>query len=84
MTEITELSPEAEKLLPALHALPAKDRLGLAKLLLADSDIPDADPAEVRVAWKAEIRRRVEEIKSGKVIGIPAEEVDRRMREKFG
>jgi len=67
-----------------LHALPAKDRLGLAKLLLADSDIPDEDPAEVRAAWKAEIRRRIDEIKSGKVDGIPAEEVFRRMRQKFG
>ena len=35
-------------------------------------------------AWKAEIHRRIEEIKSGKVEGIPAEEVFRRMREKYG
>jgi putative addiction module component (TIGR02574 family) len=45
---------------------------------------PDRDEAQVLADWKAELRRRIEEIRSGKVAGIPAEEVDRLMREKYG
>lgn len=82
MTETIELSPEAEKLKPALDALSVKDRLKLAYYLQSSAE-PEDDPAEVRAAWGIEIRRRVEEIKSGKVEGIPADEVFREMREKY-
>jgi putative addiction module component (TIGR02574 family) len=41
------------------------------------------DPTDVKAAWTAEIRRRAEEIVSGKMVGIPFEEVDRRLREKY-
>ena len=53
----------------------------------SDENAPDErneDEAEVRAAWQAEIRRRIDEIKGGKVIGISAEEVDRLMAEKYG
>jgi putative addiction module component (TIGR02574 family) len=50
--------------------------------LLAGLDGPEEDPAEVRAAWVAEIRRRVEEIDSGKVVGIPIEDVFRKSRER--
>jgi putative addiction module component (TIGR02574 family) len=83
MTTTTELSEAAEKLIPALDALSTKDREALARRLLASLDGPAEDPAEVQAAWKAEIRRRVEEVKSGKATGVPAEEVDRMMREKY-
>jgi putative addiction module component (TIGR02574 family) len=83
MTTTTELSEAAEKLIPALDALSEKDRAGLARRLLAGLDGPEEDPAVVRAAWVATIRRRVEEVKSGKAVGIPAEEVDRMMREKY-
>jgi putative addiction module component (TIGR02574 family) len=83
MPTTTELSEAAEKLIPALEALSEKDRAGLARRLLAGLEGPEEDPAEVRAEWVAEIRRRMEEVKSGKVIGIPAEEVDRMMREKY-
>jgi putative addiction module component (TIGR02574 family) len=83
MTNAIQLSEEAIKLLPALDALSAKDRIGLARRLLGETDDPADDPAEIQAAWKSEIRRRVEEIKSGKAVGIPAEEVDRMMREKY-
>ena len=83
MTTTTELSEAAEKLLPVLEALSATDRHLLAERLRAGVEGSDEDPAEVRTAWTAELRRRVEEIHSGKVVGIPAEEVDRRMREKY-
>ena len=82
MATTTELSEAAEKLIPVLEALPEKDRAGLARRLLAGLDGPEEDPAEVRAAWVAEIRRRVEEIDSGKVQPEPIEEMFRRSREK--
>jgi putative addiction module component (TIGR02574 family) len=37
-------------------------------------DLHASDP-ETEAAWKSEIARRIEEIRTGKVQGIPAEEV---------
>ena len=42
-------------------------------------DLHTSDP-ETEAAWKTEIDRRIEEIQSGKVNGIPAEEVSARIR----
>jgi putative addiction module component (TIGR02574 family) len=83
MATTTDLSVAAEKLIPVLEALSEKDRAGLARRLLAGLDGPEEDPAEVRAAWTAELLRRVEEVKSGQVKGIPADEVDRMLREKY-
>ena len=46
-------------------------------------DLHAGDP-EVEAAWKTEIARRVEEIQSGKVQGIPGEEVSARVRKIVG
>jgi len=46
-------------------------------------DLHSTDP-EIEAAWKSEIERRVEEIRSGKVQGIPGEEVSSRIRKIFG
>lgn len=81
-TTTTELSEAAEKLIPALEALSEKDRAGLARRLLVSLDGPEEDPEEVRAAWVAEIRRRVAEIESGKVVGVPIEEMFRKSRER--
>ena len=78
-----DLSESAAKLLPALEALSAADRYVLGHRLLDGLDEPEEDPAEVKAAWKAELQRRIEEIQSGKVVGIPMEEVFRRSREKY-
>jgi putative addiction module component (TIGR02574 family) len=42
-------------------------------------DLHTSDP-ETEAAWKTEIDRRIEEIQSGKVKGIPAEEVSARIQ----
>ncbi|MHB8519443.1 MAG: addiction module protein [Limisphaerales bacterium] len=39
---------------------------------------------DVKAAWKTEVHRRVEEIESGKVQGIPAEESLARIRKIMG
>jgi len=85
MLKTAGLSSEAEKLMPEIKALTIEDRLRIAGQLLADDPDSTSDsPEEIEAAWKDEICRRVEEIKSGKVAGIPAEEVFRRMHEKYG
>jgi putative addiction module component (TIGR02574 family) len=46
-------------------------------------ELHTSDP-ETEAAWKAEIDRRIEEIQSGKVQGIPGEEVSARIRKIVG
>ncbi len=60
-------------LLKRALALPAPERALLAERLV---DSLGAPPGSVpRGGWKAEIRRRCEELDSGKVRAVPAEEV---------
>ncbi len=63
----------------ALH-LPAQDRAQLAHLLIVSID--DEDEADVSAAWDAELEKRVQEIREGKVKGVPAEEVFARLDAK--
>jgi putative addiction module component (TIGR02574 family) len=46
-------------------------------------DLHASDP-EIEAAWKTEIDRRIEEIQSGKVKGIPGEKVLARIRKTLG
>jgi putative addiction module component (TIGR02574 family) len=46
-------------------------------------DLHTSDP-EIEAAWKTEIDRRIEEIQSGKVKGISAEDVSARIRKILG
>lgn len=76
------LSDTAEKLLPTLDALSDTDRLGVVRHLLDRLEGPMEDPEQVRAAWTQELQRRVAEIRSGKVQGIPVEEMFERSRER--
>ena len=73
---MSHLSPQAAELIEKALALSAQDR-GLIIGRLMES--LDEAPAEegVEAAWSEEIRRRVEEIKSGRAEMIPGEEMDR-------
>ncbi len=42
-------------------------------------DLHASDP-EIKTAWKTEVDRRIDEIQSGSIKGIPAEEVSARIR----
>jgi putative addiction module component (TIGR02574 family) len=53
--------------------LPPKERARLAQRLIASLDQESDRDAEQ--AWLAEAERRLDELESGKVAGIPAEEV---------
>ena len=55
--------------------LPAPERLKLARILLDLSDPATESPDDVQNAWDQEIERRLQELRSGKVKGVPLEEV---------
>ena len=56
--------------------LPSHERARLAEALIASLDEED----EIAHAWAEEAERRCEELRSGAVSGVPAEEVFSRMR----
>lgn len=81
------MSERAEKLKPILDALSPDERAEIIDYLvgLADADAEgDLTREEWEAAWAEEVNRRLEDMRSGKTVGIPAEEVMQRMREKYG
>jgi putative addiction module component (TIGR02574 family) len=62
--------------------LPREDAAELMDLLLVDT-FTEPDP-QVEAAWGREIDRRIAELDSGAVKGIPAEEVMARVRKIVG
>jgi putative addiction module component (TIGR02574 family) len=72
------MSPDVSELLKKVLALPLEARAALAGSLLESLDDEPADEG-VEAAWNDEIKRRIEEIDSGKVQMIPYEEVRRRL-----
>ncbi len=77
-----QISQQAAELLDKVLALSVEDR-GVIIGRLVES--LDDEPAEegVEAAWSNEIKRRVEEIQSGKVEMISGEEVDRRLKARL-
>ncbi len=74
---MAEISPQASQVLERALALSARDRGALIDRLIESLDDGPTEEG-VEEAWAAEIRRRVDEIRSGKARLIPAEEVRRR------
>jgi putative addiction module component (TIGR02574 family) len=72
------MSPDVFELLKKALALPPEARAALAGSLLESLDDEPCDES-VEAAWNEEIKRRIEEIDSGKVQMIPYEEVRRRL-----
>jgi len=63
--------------------LPAPERLKLARILLDLSEVTATPPDEMQAAWDKEIERRLQELRSGKVQGVPLAEVKRRIEGHF-
>lgn len=59
--------------------LPAPERLKLARILLDLSDPATDSPEEVQNAWDQEIERRLQELRAGRVKGVPLDEVKARI-----
>jgi putative addiction module component (TIGR02574 family) len=66
------MSVTAKKILDDIVQLPIDEQLELAEKVLSNLD---QEPSkEVDAAWRAEVRRRIAQIKSGGVTCIPWEE----------
>jgi putative addiction module component (TIGR02574 family) len=72
------MSSVPAELLDAALKLPKEARSELADRLL-DSLGPVFDDAEIEAEWAAEIKRRVDDLKSGREKGIPWEEARQMM-----
>lgn len=69
----------AEKFLSEALALPATERAEVAEQLLKSLDHSTQDDSDAEQAWQQEIDKRYSELNSGKVSGIPWEDVRTRI-----
>ena len=77
------MSMPLEKVEAEALELPPRERALLAHRLIASLEGEGEDPAEVERAWEEEIRRRLEEYRSGAVQVVPASEVFARARARL-
>ena len=70
-----------EQLKGQLERLPRQERAELAHFLLCS--LEQEAETDVDAAWEAELARRVADIQSGKVVGIPAAQVFDELRAQF-
>ena len=61
--------------------LPTQERAELAHILIASID--DDVEEDISFDWDMELKKRVHEIREGRVKGIPAEDVFAKLREKY-
>lgn len=67
-------------------SLPAEDRLAVLGAIhksLADPSIdhgPEEPASDVQAVWRDEIARRLDDVRSGRVATIPAEDAERMIR----
>jgi len=72
------MTPDVSELLKKALALPPEVRAALATSLFESLDEEPGDQG-VEAAWSEEVKRRIEDIDSGKVQMIPYEEARRRL-----
>jgi len=75
------VSTDLEQLKQDLLALPTDSRASLAHALIESLD--DEVDLDAEVLWRDEIRRRDAEVKSGRAVLKPAEQVLREARERL-
>lgn len=74
------MAGKLERLKGQLEHLSTEDRLELAHFLLGSLE-PEEEG--VAAAWDLEIARRVEEIRSGRAAGMPAEDFFAELRREY-
>jgi putative addiction module component (TIGR02574 family) len=74
------MTPTLQDLKDASSGLPAAERAELAHFLLRSLAPEESGWGE---AWREELGRRLQEIRAGQVVGVPAEEVLSRLRERY-
>jgi putative addiction module component (TIGR02574 family) len=74
------MSPEVSDLLKRALALPSDERAALANTLLDSLDTPKESATEsVEEAWDQEAARRIEDLKTGKAMTVPWEQLHREL-----
>jgi putative addiction module component (TIGR02574 family) len=79
---MAQMTPQASELLQKVLELSDRDRGLLIDRLIESLDEGPAE-AGVEEAWAREIKRRVDEVRSGKVEMVPGEEVGRRLSRRL-
>lgn len=74
-----------EQLAAEVRELSPQDRMKLLALMIRELDRAEdaASSEEIEQAWDCEIQRRIEDLDSGRVNTIPAEEVFSRIHSKL-
>lgn len=75
------MTAKAERMKSELAGLTPEDRAELVRFLIESLD--GDEEQGVAAAWDAELKRRAEDIESGRVVGEPAEKLLREMRAKY-
>ena len=75
------MTENVEQLKSQLSRLSAQERAALAHFLIHSLD--EGVDIDADAAWDAELARRMEELKSGKAVGEPADKVFAELREKY-
>ena len=70
------MSPEVAYLLKRARALPVDERAALANTLLDSLETPTQS---VEAAWDEEVARRMEDLKVGKAVTVPWEQLHREL-----
>jgi putative addiction module component (TIGR02574 family) len=79
---MAQVTPELSELLEKALALSTQERSLLIDRLMASLDEEPADEG-VEATWDDEIKRRIDDIRSGRVKTIPGEQVLRELAEEF-
>ena len=69
------------ELIKEVLSLPVEQRALLADTILKSLNAPEADLDRI---WVEEAKRRLEELRSGRVKAVPGDEVFQRVRARFG
>ena len=77
---ILEVNMKASTLIEEAVSLPVEERAHLVDCLLQTLNPPDATHAD---AWAAVARRRIDELRSGKVAPVPGEVVFARIQQRY-
>jgi putative addiction module component (TIGR02574 family) len=70
------MSPEVSDLLKRALALPVDERAALANTLL---DSLETTTQSVQEAWDEEVARRIEDLRAGKTVTVPWEQLHREL-----
>jgi len=72
------MRPEVSDLLKRALALPIDERAALANTLL-DTLESKNESVSIKEAWDAEVARRIDDLKAGKAVTVPWEELHREL-----